>query len=428
MSAAINPIHVVPPAPAAHPESHKRTGLALAVLFLAVAAGWWLWTRQGAPQMPLTTAKTVAATVGPLESTIRLNGQTSARNFYTVTAPIMRGPESRGSMIIEKMAKGGEMVRKGDRLIAIDGQSMADHVDDVKDQLRQGQNDVAKRKAEQAVEIGQLEQTLRIAKSQLEKATLDAQPAPVRTEIERELLKLAVDEADSRYTQQLQDMDKKKAAHGAEIKILETTIARHKIHLGRHEIDLSRFTVLASNPGLVVHQPIFRGGDMAQIEEGDQVYPGMAVLKVVDPASMQVEANINQAQSSELRIGQRVRIGFDAFPGLQLTGHVYSIGALASSSGRSQYFIRMVPVRIAIDKLDPRVIPDLSAYVDVITAQQQSALQVPVGAISEEGGKTFVQVKSPAGFDKRVVSTGLRSNTEIAIKDGLKVGEEVRVN
>ena len=340
----------------------------------------------------------------------------------------MRGPESRGSMIIEKMAKGGEMVRKGDPLIAIDGQSMADHVDDVKDQLRQGQNDVAKRKAEQAVEIGQLEQTLRIAKSQLEKATLDAQPAPVRTEIERELMKLAVDEAESRYNQQSQDMDKKKAAHGAEIRILETTIARHKIHLGRHEIDLSRFTVLASNPGLVVHQPIFRGGDMAQIEEGDQVYPGMPVLKVVDPASMQVEANINQAQSSELRIGQRVRIGFDAFPGLQLTGHVYSIGALASSSGRSQYFIRMVPVRIAIDKLDPRVIPDLSAYVDVITAQQQSALQVPVGAISEEGGKTFVHVKSPAGFDKRVVSTGLRSNTEIAIKDGLKAGEEVRVN
>ena len=400
----------------------------MAVLFLAAAAGWWLWTRQGAPRMPPTTAKTVAATVGPLESTIRLNGQTSARNFYTVTAPIMRGPESRGSMIIEKMAKGGEMVRKGDPLIAIDGQSMADHVDDVKDQLRQGQNDVAKRKAEQAVEIGQLEQTLRIAKSQLEKATLDAQPAPVRTEIERELMKLAVDEAESRYNQQSQDMDKKKAAHGAEIRILETTIARHKIHLGRHEIDLSRFTVLASKPGLVVHQPIFRGGDMAQIEEGDQVYPGMPVLKVVDPASMQVEANINQAQSSELRIGQRVRIGFDAFPGLQLTGHVYSIGALASSSGRSQYFIRMVPVRIAIDKLDPRVIPDLSAYVDVITAQQQSALQVPVGAISEEGGKTFVHVKSPAGFDKRVVSTGLRSNTEIAIKDGLKAGEEVRVN
>ena len=426
MSAVINPIHALPPSAPVQPG--RRYWLAFATLAVAAAMALWLWKRPAAPDTTQATFKTVLATVGPLESSIRLNGQTSARSFYTVTAPIMRGPESRGSMVIQKMTKGGMIVKKGDPLISIDGQSMADHVDDVKDQLRQGENDIAKRRAEQAVEIGQLEQTLKIAKSQWEKAKLNAQPAPVRTEIERELMKLAVDEAEARYQQQAQDLEQKKAAHAAEIKILQTTVARHKIHLGRHEIDLSRFTVRASNPGLVVHQPIFRGGDMGQIDEGDQVYPGMPVLKVVDPASIQVEANVNQAQSSELRIGQKVRIGFDAFSGLQLTGHVYSIGALASSPGRSQFFIRMVPVRIAIDKLDTRVIPDLSTYADVITAQQESALRVPVGAITEEGGKPFLYVKAANGFEKRAVTTGIRSNTQVAIKDGVKAGEEVRVN
>ena len=143
---------------------------------------------------------------------------------------------------------------------------------------------------------------------------------------------------------------------------------------------------------------------------------------------MQIEANVNQAQSSELRIGQRVRIGFDAFSGLELTGRVHSIGALASSPGRSQYFIRMVPVRITIDKLDPRVIPDLSAFVDVITAQQESALQVPLAAVSEDGGKSYVYVKSANGFEKRAVTTGMHSYTQVAIKGGLRSGEEVRVN
>lgn len=428
MSAALNTIHVVPPPVTPTEPRGPLYYVGLATLVVAAAGGWWLWRRPATPENPATLAKVVSVTVGPLESSIRLNGQTSARSFYTVTAPIMRGPESRGGMVIQKMAKNGVLVRKGEPLIEIDGQSMADHVDDVKDQLKQGNNDIEKRKAEQLVELGQLEQTLRIAKSQLDKARLDAQPAPVRTEIERELLKLAVDEADARYTQQQQDFEQKKAAHAAEIKILQTTVARHKIHLGRHEIDLSRFTVLASNPGLVVHQPIIRGGDMAQIDEGDQVYPGMPVVKVVDPASMQIEANINQAQSSELRIGQRVRIGFDAFTGLQLTGHVYSIGALASSSGRSQFFIRMVPVRITIDKLDPRVIPDLSAFVDVITGQQESAVQIPLAAINAENGKAFVYVKAANGFEKRAVTTGLQSYTQIAIKNGVRAGEEVRVN
>ena len=176
------------------------------------------------------------------------------------------------------------------------------------------------------------------------------------------------------------------------------------------------------------HQLTWRGGDMGQVEEGDQIYPGMPVLKVVDPASMQVEANINQAQSSELRIGQKVRIGFDAFTGLELTGHVYSIGALASSTGRSQYFIRQVPVRIAIDKLDPRVIPDLSTHADVITAYDENVLSVPLPAVTEENGKSYVYVKSANGFEKRAVTLGFHSNTQVAIKEGLRDGDEVRVN
>jgi HlyD family secretion protein len=427
MSALTPPIHALPP-PAAPTASGRNYLLGLGALTAVGLMAWWLWMRPATPPSPVNIEKTAQATVGGLESTIRLNGQTSARSFYSITAPIMRGPEANGSMVILKMAKAGSQVKSGDRLVQIDGQTMADHVDDVKDQLRQGQNDVAKRKAEQAVETGQLEQTLRIAKSQYEKAKLDYQPAPVRTDVERELLKLAMDEAEARYKQQVQDLEQKKASQAAEIKILETTVARHKIHLGRHEIDLSRFTVLATKPGLVVSQTIFRGGDLAQIEEGDQVYPGMPVLKVVDPSSMQVEANVNQAQSSELRIGQRVRIGFDAFPGLQLTGHVYSIGALASSPGRSQYFIRMVPVRITIDKLDPRVIPDLSAYVDVITGQQENAVQVPLGAVSEENGKSYLFVKTASGFEKRAVTIGVQSNMQVAIKEGLHAGEEVRVN
>jgi HlyD family secretion protein len=422
------PIEILPPTPVV-PAAAIRYWIGIgATLAVAALGAWWIFVRPAATGNPVTIEKTALATAGPLESCIRLNGQTSARSFYTITAPIQRGPESGGTMVILKMAKGGALVKTGDTVLAIDGQSMADHVDDVKDQLRQGENDVAKRKAEQSVEMGQLEQTLRIAKSQWDKARLDAQPAPVRTEIERELMKLAVDEAESRYQQQIKDLEEKKASHLAEIRILEATVARHKIHLSRHEIDLSRFTVRASKPGMAVTQPIFRGGDMAQIDEGDQVYPGMPVLKIVDPASMQVEAQVNQAQSSQLRIGQRVRIGFDAFTGLQLTGRVYSIGALASSgTARSQYYIRMVPVRITFDKLDPRVIPDLSAYADVIIGQEERAVQVPLAAVSEESGKSYVFVRTAAGFEKRPVTLGLESYSQVAITVGIREGEEVRI-
>ena len=82
---------------------------------------------------------------------------------------------------------------------------------------------------------------------------------------------------------------------------------------------------------------------------------------------MQVEGSVNQAESSEFRVGQVAKIKFDAFPGMEFNGKVYSIGALAAGGLRSaSAYIRNVPIRVKIEGSDPRLIPDLSASADVV--------------------------------------------------------------
>ena len=133
------------------------------------------------------------------------------------------------------------------------------------------------------------------------------------------------------------------------MKILGLTLERHKRHLGRHVHDLERYTINPSMNGLAVMQNVFRGGEFGQIQKGDQVFPGQPILKVVDPKSMQVEGSVSQSDSSDLRIGQEVEIGLDAFPGATFRGKVYSIGALAVGGWRQNYYIRAVPVRVSIE-------------------------------------------------------------------------------
>jgi HlyD family secretion protein len=296
---------------------------------------------------------------------LRLAGQTSARRFYNITAPTLRGPEAGKSLVLMKLVKSGAFVRKGELIAQIDAQTTADHVDDVADLVKQAQSDIVKRKAEQAVEWENLQQTLRAAKSAAEKAKLDARTAGILTPIERELLQLNVEEADARYAELQRSVQFQRAAYDAEIRILEITRERQQRHHDRHAHDLTKFTVHAPVDGLAVMQSIWRGGEMAQIQEGDQVGPGQLFMKVVDPYSMQVEARANQAESGELRVGQRVVVRLDAFPGLQFPGSVYSIGALAVGGWLQNFYIRNVPVNIAIEGSDPRLIPDLSASADL---------------------------------------------------------------
>jgi multidrug efflux pump subunit AcrA (membrane-fusion protein) len=377
---------------------------------------------------PVATVRTARVTTGALERTTRLAGQTSARNYATIVAPILRGPEMRGNLIILKMVPSGSMVKKGDVLVEIDGQAMKDHLDDINDTVEAAEADVRKRRAEQQIEWDNLQQNLRVAKAEWEKAKLDYQPAEIRTDIERQLLKLSLDEAEAKYRQAEKDVAFKQAAHKAELRILEITRERHIRHRDRHVVDVERCTIKAPMGGLAVMSTVFRGGDITQIQQGDQVFSGQQIMKIVDPDSMQVEASVNQAESSDFRIGQPARVTFDGFGGISVMGHIYSIGALATRGWRENFYIRNIPVRIKLDTQDHRVIPDLSASVNVILGKVDNAAMVPLGAVSTERGKTYAWVKTGEGFDRREVELGLHNDTHAAVLSGLSAGDEVRLN
>jgi len=402
----------------------------LFVLAIASLAGGALYLLHGKPDVSPGKAsefRTVKATAGTVARTLRLSGQTSARRFSNVTAPRVMGGEG-GPLILLRLVKAGSHVRQGDEVAAIDAQSTIDHVDDIMDTVRQAEADIVKRKAEQAIEWDTMQQTLRQAKSDLDKARLDAKPAGILTPIERELLEVAVQEADARYTQLQKSLADKKTSFAAEIRILEITAQRHRRHMERHQHDITKFTIHSPMDGLAVMQPIFRGGDFGQVDQGDQLGPGQLFMKIVDTRSMQVEAVANQVEASELRIGQNVTVRLDAFPGLELPGVVYSIGALATGSWMQNYYIRQIPVNVSIKGSDARLIPDLSASAEVVLEKQDNVVVIPMAAIRDRSGNATVQVREGDRFVDRVVTLGVRNESHTAVLSGLKEGDEVRVN
>lgn len=439
MSAIMNPAPspgAPPPLPASAPAgapeqpSHRKWWIAAAVA-LAAIAGYALWSRQQIdPEktvsvLPVRTAK---VTLGNLDTTVRVTGQTSARLFANVTVPTFRGSEGR-SLVIERMAKSGVPVKQGQELVAIDGQVMQDRIDDVQANVIQADGDIRKRHAEQEVEWTSLQQNLKVARADLDKSRVDARASEVRSLIDQELMKLSLEENEARHKELLEEAKLKRLSQASELKILEITRDRHAKRRDRYRNDLKKFLINAPMDGLAVVQSVFRGGDFTPLLEGDQVYPGQLLVKVVNTNSMQIEGTINQAGSGDFRLGQEARIHLDAFPGLVLPGKINSIGAIAVGGFRQQAYIRNIPVKIAIQGSDPRLIPDLSAAADVLISRQENQKLMPLGALVEENGKGFAWVKNTAGqFEKRELETGNRNGVQIAVVGGLNAGDEVALN
>lgn len=405
--------------------SPKTAIAALGGVAAVVAGIVSLTAQEAAPENSSSRFRTAKAQNGTIERMLRVTGTTSARDYASIAAPRLLGPDAGRALVLIELAKSGSWVKRGELIAQIDGQSLKDHVDEVHSQVILAESDIKKRQAEQAIDWENLQQSIRVAKSTLEKAKLDESSGETRTNVDREILKLAVEEAEAAYKQLQQDNKTKQEAFKAEIRILELTRDRHARHRDRHKRDVEKYTITAPIDGLVVMQTFWRSGEMAQIQVGDQIAPGQPFMKIVNPKSMQVEATVSQVGSDELRIGMPAMIAFDAFPGLKLNGKIYALGAIATGGWRQNYYIRNVPVRLAIEGSDQRIIPDLTVSADIAVVRKENVLRIPSPALSAKDGKLIVWVSEGGKFVEREVATGMMSPQYVEVIKGLTAGDEV---
>ena len=95
--------------------------------------------------------------------------------------------------------------------------------------------------------------------------------------------------------------------------------------------------------------------------------------------------------------------------------------------GMRASYVKEIPVVLKLDKLDPRVIPDLSVSVDVELESEKQVAMVPLGAVFQDraDSKPFVFVKNGTAWERREVQFGVSSNVVAAVRSGLRPGEVV---
>ena len=126
-----------------------------------------------------------------------------------------------------------------------------------------------------------------------------------------------------------------------------------------------------------IHAP--HDGRIAQtdrLQVGQQIVSGVPAVSIVKEGRSWIEANFKETDLARMLPGQPATVEIDAYPGLELTGHVESLGAGTGSefsllpaqnaTGNWVKVTQRVPIRIALDEASPRpLIAGLSVDVSV---------------------------------------------------------------
>jgi len=372
--------------------------------------------------------RTASVKRGNFHRTVRLNGTVRAVDSYNVLAPRLSGPMTgTGMMVITRIVPNGTRVRKGDILVDFDRQAQTKNIldrqaeyDGLVQQIRKKQADQTSAKIADETEIKGAEVDVRTALVEMRKNELIPR-------YQAEINKADLAEAEAQLKQLRDTFLLKRQAEVADIKILEIQRDRAQKALEHAKTNVDKMTVRSPMDGLAVLKPIYKGTRMVDPQEGDEVRSGAGIMLVVNPSAMEVSARINQVDVSQVHTGQDAEVRLDAYPDLVFPGKVDRISAMAISSSSSKR-IRHFSVTIPIGGENPRLLPDLTAAVDIQLQRMDNVLLLPREAIINDSGRPEVAVLSNGRSERRPVKLGPMNDCEVMIESGLTEGTIVSLN
>jgi RND family efflux transporter MFP subunit len=160
---------------------------------------------------------------------------------------------------------------------------------------------------------------------------------------------------------------------------------------------------------------------------GAAVNARAAVVTLADMTSLMVEADVSEANLDRVRVGQPCEITLDAIPGQRFLGEVHMIVPTADRSKAT------VLTKVKFLKLDPRILPEMSAKVAFLsrpleTGEQQPRLCIPQAALVTRDNRTFAFVMEGQRVKLVPLSLGTAMETLVEVVSGLKEGDRVVLN
>ncbi len=363
----------------------------IAALLLAAAVAALLWWRLGAPGPPPVETAAVREQGGAAPAVLDASGYVTARREATVSSKIT-------GKISEVLVEEGMAVADGQVLARLDDTTQRAALRVARANLeaaRRAQTETEVRLAKARLDLSRTENLM--AKAVVAQADLDAARADVDA-LEAQL-----------------------ALEREQVKVAESQAAAQ-------EVALDETVIRAPFAGVAISKDAQPGEMISPVSAGGG-FTRTGICTLVDMSSLEIEVDVGESYIQRVHSGQPVSAVLDAYPDWRIPARVITTIPAADREKAT------VKVRIAFDRLDPRMLPDMGVKVSFLSeapagegaARPRSRILVPRRAVRPEGGRDVVWVVRGGRLERRVVGLGAKEGDDVQVLSGLAAGERVMV-
>ena len=359
-----------------------------AAAVIGVAVALWLWL--GAKTIEVTTVTAEADSAGPSlgNSVLNASGYVVARRMSTVSSKVT-------GKVLEIYVEEGMEVKKDQVLARLDPVNSRTILTMSERELDAARRNLTEIEVRQAEAKRNLERNETLVKQQLVSQT-------------------ALDTTRAEYNA----LQARLEASKAQVKVSESQLAMR-------QLDYDDLNVRAPFSGVVISKDAQPGEMISPLSAGGG-FTRTGIATIVDMESREVEVDVNEAYINRVKSNQRVEARLDAYPDAALAAHVINI---VPTADRTKATVR---VRIAFDKLEPQILPDMGIkvrFLDEKPAQTAAGsgprVRVPSAAVQRVDGGTYVWVVSEGRVERRAITIGAENDGQAEVLAGVNAGDEL---
>lgn len=191
--------------------------------------------------------------------------------------------------------------------------------------------------------------------------------------------------------------------------------------------DLDNCVVRAPFSGVVVSKDAQVGEMVSPVSAGGG-FTRTGIATVVDMNSLEIEVDVNENYIARVQPGMPVTATLDAYPDWKIPAKVRTVIPTADRQKAT------VKVRIAFDRLDPRILPDMGVKVAFLgeprklSATEASTVLVPQAALQDDHGQRIVYRYQDGRVERRAVRVGSSRGGDEEVLAGVSDGDQVVVS
>jgi HlyD family secretion protein len=175
-------------------------------------------------------------------------------------------------------------------------------------------------------------------------------------------------------------------------------------------------------------------GEIAMI--GTMNNPGTVLMTIADLSVMEVEVEVDETDVISLTLGQKADIRIDALPDRTIQGTVTEIGSSALQKVVATEESKDFKVVITLEEPPASLKPGLSASADIITAERNDALTIPISSLvlkenengnenDEDDQKEGVYIIEDSRVKFQAVKRGIMGELMVEIISGLEEEQDI---